>query len=104
MAMRRISWIDQQINDGVARLWFLSGFGGWFFLAAADWRDGGSPPSWRRRASPGTHDDANHARTWSRCDRARTRFSRSQSYPRSPTDGLRPLPAFRQTFPWDTRW
>jgi hypothetical protein len=33
--MRRISWIDQRINDGVAMLWFLSGFGVWFFLAAA---------------------------------------------------------------------
>jgi hypothetical protein len=23
MAMRRTSWIDQRINDGVAMLWFL---------------------------------------------------------------------------------
>src|SRR6202171_1355025 len=52
MAMRRTSWIDQQINDGVAMLWFLLWPGFSFFLAAADWRDGGSPPSWRRRASP----------------------------------------------------
>ena len=33
MAMRRTSWIDQRINDGVAMLWFLPWFGGWFFLA-----------------------------------------------------------------------
>jgi hypothetical protein len=38
MAMRRTSWIDQRIKDGVAMLWFLPWFGGWFFLAAADWR------------------------------------------------------------------
>src|SRR3979490_2849300 len=41
---------------------FLPWFGGWFFLAAADWRDGGSPPSWRRRASPGKRGDASHAK------------------------------------------
>jgi hypothetical protein len=34
--MRRISWIDQRINDGVAMLWFFPWFGGWFFLAAVD--------------------------------------------------------------------
>jgi hypothetical protein len=27
MAMRRTSWIDQRINDGVAMLWFLPWFG-----------------------------------------------------------------------------
>src|SRR4029077_2508044 len=47
MAMRRTSWIDHRINDGVALVWLLPWLGGWFFLAAADWRDGGSPPSWR---------------------------------------------------------
>jgi Arm DNA-binding domain len=36
--------------------------------------------------------------------RARTRFSQSQSCPRSPTDGLRPPPAFRSMFLLDTRW
>jgi hypothetical protein len=41
MAMRRTSWIDQRINDGVAVLLFLPWFGVAFFLAAADWRDGG---------------------------------------------------------------
>jgi hypothetical protein len=34
--MRRISWIDQRINDGVTMLWFFSWFGVWFFLAAVD--------------------------------------------------------------------
>src|ERR1700687_3022057 len=104
MAMRRTSWIDQRINDGVAMLWFLPWFGVPFFLVAADWRDGGSPPSWRRRASPGKRDDATHARICSRCDRARTRFSRSQNCPRSPTDGLRPQPAFRWMFLPGSRW
>jgi hypothetical protein len=47
-----------------------------------------------------THDDANHARIRSRCDRARTRSSRSQNYSRSPTDDPRPLPAFRPMFLW----
>src|SRR5664279_4465985 len=84
MATRRTSWIDQRINDGVAMLLFSPCFGVSFFLAVADWRDGGSPPSWRRRASPGKRGDATHARICSRCDRARTRFSRSQSSPRSP--------------------
>src|SRR6267378_2284373 len=102
MAMRRTSWIDQRIKDGVATLWFFPWFGVWFFLAAADWRDGGLPPSWRRRASPGKRGDAIHARICSRCDRARTRFSRSQNCPRSPTDGLRPPPAFRWMFQLDT--
>src|SRR5664279_399079 len=88
MAMRRTSWIDQRINDGVTMLWVLLWSGVSFFLAAADWRDGGSPPSWRRRASPGKRGDATHARICSRCDRARARFSRSQNCPRSPTDGL----------------
>src|SRR3981189_284827 len=57
MAMRRTSWIDHRINDGVAMVWFLPWFGVWFFFAAADWRDGGSPPSWRRRASPWKRGD-----------------------------------------------
>src|SRR5712692_10233683 len=69
MAMRRTSWIDQRINDGVAMLWFLPWFVVWFFLTAADWHDGGSPPSWRRRASPWKRGDASHARIGSRCDR-----------------------------------
>jgi len=34
MAIRRTSWIDQRINDGVAMLWLLPWFGGWFFWAA----------------------------------------------------------------------
>ena len=34
--MRRISWIDQRINDGVAMLWFFPWFDVWFFLAAVD--------------------------------------------------------------------
>src|SRR5476651_2133704 len=62
MAMRRTSWIDQRINDAVAMRWFLPRFGVSFFWAAADWRNGGSPPSWRRRASPGRRGDATHAR------------------------------------------
>ena len=61
MAMRRTSWIDHRINDGVALIWLLPWLGVWFFLAAADWRDGGSPPSWRRRASPWKRGDASHA-------------------------------------------
>src|SRR5712672_3415195 len=65
MAMRRTSWIDQRINDGVAVLVCLRWFGVAFFLAAADWRDGGLPPSWRRRASPGKRGDATHARIYS---------------------------------------
>src|SRR5216683_2618141 len=104
MAMRRTSWIDQRINDGVALLLFLPWFVVAFFLAAADWHDGGSPPSWRRRASPGKRGDATHARICSRCDRARTRFSRSRNCPRSPTDGLRPPPAFRWMLPPGTKW
>jgi hypothetical protein len=36
MAMRRTSWIDQRINDGVAMLWILPWFGVAFFLAAAN--------------------------------------------------------------------
>src|ERR1700758_544205 len=51
MAMRRTSWIDQRINDGAVVPWSLPRFGASFFWAMADWRDGGSPPSWRRRAS-----------------------------------------------------
>ena len=40
---------DQALPGGTGRLpWF----GVAFFLAAADWHDGGSPPSWQRRASP----------------------------------------------------
>src|SRR3954447_26972308 len=74
MAMRRISWIDQRISGGVGVLWLLPGGGVLFFWAVADWRDGGSPPSWRRRASPGRRGDASHARTCFRCDRARIRF------------------------------
>src|ERR1700682_3650832 len=100
MAMRRISWIDQRISGGVVMLWLLPGGAVSFFWAVADWRDVGSRPSWRRRASPRTHDGASHARICSRCDRARTRFSRFQSCPRSPIDGLRPRPAFQWLFRW----
>jgi len=71
----------------MAMRWFLPWFGVSFFWAVADWRDVGSPPSWRRRASPWKRGDASHARICSRCDRARTRFSQSQSCPRSPIDG-----------------
>src|SRR5580658_9956410 len=99
MAMRRTSWIDQRINDGVARVLYLQ-FGVSFFLAETDWRDGGSPPSWRRRASPGKRGDATHARICSRCDRVRTRFLRSQNCPRWPTDGLRLPPAFDGCCRW----
>src|ERR1700716_561045 len=104
MAMRRTSWIDQRINDGAAMVLFLLWFGAAFFLTAADWHDGGSPPSWRRRALPWKRGDASHARIGSRCDRVRTHSSRSQNYPRPPTDGLRPPPAFRLIFPPGTRW
>jgi hypothetical protein len=51
--MRRISWIDQRISGGVVMFWLLPGGGVSFFWAVADWRDVGSLPSWRRRASPG---------------------------------------------------
>jgi hypothetical protein len=50
VAMRWTSLIDQRINDGLAMLLFLPWFGVAFFLAEPDWRDGGSPPSWRKRA------------------------------------------------------
>ena len=55
--MRRTSWIDQRIIDGVAMRWFLLWFGVYRFLAAADWRDGGSPSSLAR----GEHDQGNVA-------------------------------------------
>src|SRR5450631_4283023 len=84
MAMRRTSWIDHRINDEAAMVLFLPWFGVAFFLGAADWHDGGSPPSWRRRAWPWKRGDASHARIGSRCDRARTRFWRSRNCPRSP--------------------
>ena len=61
MAMRRISWIDQRISDGVVVFLFLPGGSGRFFLALAHWRDVGWRPSWRRRVSPVTHDDAGEA-------------------------------------------
>src|SRR5271167_1275273 len=85
MAMRRTSWIDQRINDGVAVLLCLPWFGVVFFLAAADWRDGGLPPSWRRRASPGKRGDAN------RCDRGSPAAAKGQ-------DRQRPLPASNQFY------
>src|ERR1700682_1333493 len=60
MAMRRTSWIDQRINDGVAVLLCLPWFGVAFFFAAVDWRDGGlcNPLEWYR------HGDGvcNHSR------------------------------------------
>src|ERR1700757_4346718 len=104
MAIRRISCIDQRISGGVIVLWVLLVGDVSFFWATADWPDIGSRPSWRRRASPKKRDDASHARIYSRCDRARTRFSRFQSYPRSPIDGLRPRPTFQLMFPPGTRW
>jgi hypothetical protein len=36
MAMRRISWIDQRIKDGVAVVWLLPGDGVSFFWVVAD--------------------------------------------------------------------
>src|SRR3954453_16212393 len=50
------------------------------------------------------HDDATRARICFHCDRARTRSSRSQNYPRSPSDDPRLLPVFRAMFPLDTKW
>lgn len=48
--MRRTSWIDQRINDGVALLWLLPWFGGMFF--------------WRRRSGAltdrGLHGEGEH--------------------------------------------
>src|SRR3979411_2636837 len=84
MAMRRVSWIDQRINDDVAMRWFLPWFGASFFLTAADWRGGGSPPSWRRRASPGRRGEATPTRI------CYTLY--------------RPPPVFRWMFLLDTRW
>jgi hypothetical protein len=92
MAMRRISWIDQRISDGVVVFLFLPGGAARFFLALADWRDVGWWPSWRRRASPETRGDANHAMTCSRCDRGRARSWRSRSRLRWPINGLRRRP------------
>src|SRR5258705_12983239 len=89
MAMRRTSWIDHRINDEAAMVLFLPWVGVAFFLAAADLDDGGSPPSWRRRGLPSIRGDASHPRIRSRCDRARTRFLRSQNYPRLPNEGPR---------------
>src|ERR1700741_1656886 len=94
----------QRINDGVAMLWILPWYGVAFFLAAANLHDGGSPRSWRRRASQAKRGDSTHARICSRCDRVRTRFSRSQNCPRSPTDGPRPPPAFRWMLLLGTKW
>jgi hypothetical protein len=37
MAIRRISWIDQRINDGVALLLFLPWSGVSFFLESLFW-------------------------------------------------------------------
>src|SRR3979411_1878543 len=104
MAMRRTCLIGHPLNHEAPMVLFLPWFGVAFFLAVADWHDGGSPPSWRRRASPSIRGDASHARIGSRCDRARTRFWRSQNYPRSPSDGLRPRPAFQWLFLLGTRW
>src|SRR5664280_723486 len=39
-----------------------------------------------------------------RCDRDRVRFWRFRNYPRWPSDGLRPIPAFSWACPWDTMW
>src|SRR4051794_20322550 len=99
--MRRTSWIDHRINDEAAMIFLLP----WLvFLGTADWHDGGSPPSWRKQASPWTRGDASHARIGSRCDRGRTRFWLSQNCPRSPSDGLRPPPTFRWLFLRGTKW
>src|SRR5271168_2118749 len=73
IAMRRTSWIDQRINDGVSVLLWLQ-LDVAFFLAATDWRDGGSPPSWRRRASLERRGDATQ-----RARDARSRPRRSQT-------------------------
>jgi hypothetical protein len=74
MATRRISWIDQRINGGVGMLCFLSRFGFGLFGAGglARWR---IAAIMAKAASPKRHDDANHARTCSRCERARIRSS-----------------------------
>ena len=41
MATRRTSWIDHRINDEAAMALFLRWFDVAFFLASADWHDGG---------------------------------------------------------------
>ena len=53
--MRRTSWIDQRINDGVAMRWLLPWFGGWFF-----WRRIGAMAD-RRHHGEGEHHHGNVA-------------------------------------------
>ncbi|ACL63156.1 hypothetical protein Mnod_8180 (plasmid) [Methylobacterium nodulans ORS 2060] len=65
-ATRRLSCTDQRIS-GRAVLASPD------FLGAARWPDGGSPSAWRRPASPARCAGASHARSGSRCGRARVR-------------------------------
>jgi len=52
-----------------------------------------------RRASPRTHDGASHAGSALVVIEPELVFSRFQSCPRSPIDGLRPRPAFQMAVP-----
>src|SRR5664279_4637763 len=74
MAMRRTSWIDQRINDVVAVLWALPWFGVPFFLAAANWRDGGDPPS-RQFAAAKKNGTPNHGKAQSTATTSLIRWS-----------------------------
>ena len=87
MAMRRTSWIDQRINGGAVGLGryrssALRFFGGdrlaRYRMTAIMAKASITKETWRCQP----------CQVCSRCDRARTRFSRSQSCLRSPSDGL----------------
>src|SRR5438105_3755651 len=56
MAMRRTSWIDHRINDGVAMVWFLPWFGVSFFWR---WRIGAMAD--HRHRGEGEHHHGNVA-------------------------------------------
>lgn len=63
----------QPISGGVGVLWLLPGAAFDFFGRWRNWPDGGSPPSGEGEDN-GARGEASHARTCSRCDRARIRF------------------------------
>src|ERR1035437_3945925 len=78
MAMRRTSWIDQRINDGVAMLWFLLWFGVSFF-----WRRRIGAMADHRHHGEGEHHQGNGAMPplpGSALDRPSMAFDRHQRF------------------------
>jgi len=100
MATRRISWIDQRINDGRGTVFVLL-----LPWSGVPFFGGGGLARWRitaimaKASIPAKRGVPTHARICSRCDRPRTRF-----FAVSKLSSMPPMAFDRHSVRWMCRW